>query len=151
MAQRISFGRVRPLLHEGCSNDCRDLCFEAVDPQGRVVRLTHGVWLDTLDKLNRGQMAQHLEGVQAAITTPQTIHEDTTDPRYLLYYWEPSGGGGMLIAVAVKCVPRRYKDGADQRRYELRGTLLRSNAGEAWVSSAYFLKQPKSRGLPLWP
>src|SRR4051794_20499804 len=117
MARAAYIGRVLPLTHPGCGPGCRELCFELRDPQGRVIRLTHGAWLDVLAKLNRAQMANQLGGVRSAITAPQVIQADPTDDGALLYYWHPAGGN--LLAVAVKCPPRRFQDGRGQRRYRL--------------------------------
>jgi hypothetical protein len=151
MGRRIAFGEVRPLVHAGCSVDCRDLCFEERDPEGRLVRMTHGVWLRTLSKLNRAHMAAYYHAVEGAITTPQTIHGDPINDVTLLYYGVPPDAGGKRICVAVKCLPRRFRSGSRQRRYRALGALLRTNAGEAWVCSAYFVPYPKPRGFELWP
>ena len=143
------FGPPRDLHHAGCGPDCRFLCFELVDPQDRVVRLTHGQWLGILEKEGRAPMGSLLPVVRSAISAPQAIHADSADPRKLLYYSETPEG--RLLLVVVKCLPRRFQHGRIQRRYLLLGHATGTGAGEAWVVSAYPLRQLKARGRPIWP
>jgi hypothetical protein len=144
-----SIGQVRPLGHEGCGEECRELCFEVRDPKGRLVRLTHGTWLSTVAKLNRSQMADRLADVKRAISDPRLIQRDSDDARGLMYYVEPSDWRGKLLLVAVKCLPRRFQDGESQRRYA-RIARIRVSYGEAWVASAYPVMEPKRRGVVEW-
>jgi len=113
--------------------------------------LTHGAWWDLLRKENRVEMGAYLVPIASAIQVPQVIQADPLDAVTLLYYSEPSDARGKLLCVAVKCLPRRFKDGQAQRRRDLAGRVLRRPWGEAWVSSAYFLRNPKSRGVRVWP
>jgi hypothetical protein len=111
--------------------------------------MTHGVWLSTLAKLNRARMAERLPEVERTIRNPQLIQSDPDDVRAFLYYAEPSDWSGKLLMVAVKCLPRRFQDGESQRRYA-RMAWIRAGYGEAWVASAYAVKEPKRRGVLEW-
>lgn len=151
MAQ--GYGSVQPLAHSGCGQHCRELCFEVTDPLHRVVRLTHGQWHGVLAKQNRAFMSAHLGTVEAAIRHPSSIDADPQDDRHFLYYsgMIDVGGTGRLLLVAVKHLPRRMHNARMQRRYAIMDRLLRNGWGEAWVSSAYLVSQPKPRGQRTWP
>lgn len=127
------------------------LCFEHRDPEGRLVRLTHGTWIDILAKQNRALLSQHLGAIAGAVRAPSLIQRDSVSDKHLLYYREASGFRSKLWCVAVKCLPRRFQGGWVQRRYSLAGLLLRTNWGEAWVASAYLVQAPKPRGERIWP
>jgi hypothetical protein len=144
------FGSVTALEHAGCSQGCRELCFEAQDPEHRVVRLTHGVWRAILAKQNRAQMGDRLGDVQRAVLLPRLIQADPLDAKTLLYYFKPDAGRDKLLLVAVKCLPRRFSDGLEQGRYLRLGGIV-PGWGEAWVASAYFVKEPKRRARAVWP
>lgn len=148
---REEFGTVQPLAHLGCSVFCRDLCFAVRDPRSILVRLTHEVWFATLAKENRSGMAGRLELVEAVVATPWQIHADKGDPRALLYYSEPSGPNDRLLCVAVKCLPHRVGGRGRQLVYTVAGRIARREWGEAWVSSAYPVKQFRARGYRVWP
>jgi hypothetical protein len=151
MAMLRPFGPILPSLsHDRCGEGCRFLVFEEEDPQGRVVRMTHGTWHSVLAKLNRAQMDRRLGSVEQTIMDPLSIYADRDD-RTLCYYSQPSGLGGNLLFVAVKCIPRRFRNGAVQRRYTAIGERTSTPAGEAWVSSAYPIRDVKRRGKQLWP
>lgn len=113
--------------------------------------MTHEVWRAVLAKEDRDQI-EPLERVASAITAPQVIQEDPVDPRYLLYYGEWSEPVGKLLCVPVKCLPHAFAGGEEQREYVEQGAEIgASNLGEAWVASAYFLDEPKSRAKRVWP
>ena len=146
-----AFGSVQPLDHAACDDYCRELCFEREDALGQVVRLSHEQWRAILAKENRALMGPLLPDVEDVIARPWQIHADTDDERHWIYYSEPSGPKDRLLTVAVKCIPRRFGGRWAQRRHLLEGLVRRDSRGEAWVSSAYFSKHPKSRGVRVWP
>jgi hypothetical protein len=111
--------------------------------------LTHGTWARVLAKENRALMEPFLGAIERTIKTPSVIQAD--GPKHLLYYAEPDRSSGRLLLVAVKCLPRRFSNGADQNRYRLADKAARRGWGEAWVSSAYFVSGLKRRGEQVWP
>lgn len=143
------FGQVEPLTHADCSEFCRDLCFEDYDPRGVFVRLTHEVWLA---KARQHGLYEPSEDVAGVIVDPWRIDEDTEDRRVWLYYSSPQPPRGKVFLVAVKCLPRRFDSGWSQQRHRLIGRVRgRPMWGEAWVSSAYWIEHPKSKGVRVWP
>lgn len=94
-------------------------------------------------------MASYLHALPSAVSAPSAIHVDPLDGKSLLYYGELAEG--RIVLLPVKCLPGLFKDGEDQRRLEARGRLLGLPWGEAWVRSAYLVKDLKPRGVPLWP
>lgn len=142
------FGTVQPLGHPGCFRFCRDLCFEVRAELGIYVRLTHETW--------RAKTAQHglyvsPDHVRDVLLHPWRIDLDLEDDKTWFYYSEPSGDNDRLFFVAVKCLPGRFKGVWPQRLRTAWGRVRGTGSGEAWVSSAYWITHPKSKGARVWP
>jgi hypothetical protein len=106
--RRKQIGPVLPLAQHDCDQGCRALCFEALDPSGLVIRLSHGHWRGVLAKQNRASMARHVGDVERAIRHPREIHADGADRQHSFYYVDVSDRPGKLLFVDVKCLPRRF-------------------------------------------
>lgn len=143
-----SFGTVQPLTHQGCWAGCRDLCFERRDPRGLLVRLTHEAWIA---KVRKHSLTDPPALAEQVIAYPAEIHRDKEDRKAWLYYSGPSGPGGTMFLVVVKCLPWRMARAWSQRGLRATDLLARRGWGESWVSSAYWVKGPKARGRRIWP
>lgn len=82
------------------------------------------------------ELHNFLDDVKQTIEKPELRHSDQEDPRVKLYYREISQEKRLHPKIAYLLVVIKYVN-APERQYKKTG----------FVSSAYFLKAPKSRGI----
>lgn len=109
----------------------------AVDPEGTPVFLGETEWQAHILK-HHPELADFLSDIERIIRTPDTRHRDPENERVWLYYGGIEALRRLHPKLAYLLVVIKYVN-APERGFQRTG----------FVSSAYFLKELKRRGIPL--
>ena len=105
------------------------------DGDGVLVLLGHKEWNEHILK-RHPELNNFLDDIKQAIEKPDLRHRDPEDSRVRLHYREIPVEKRLHSKLAYLLVVIKYVN-APERQYQRTG----------FVSSAYFLKAPKSRGI----
>jgi len=106
-----------------------------MDADGVLVLLGHKEWNEHILK-RHPELNNSLDEIKQAIEKPDLCHRDSEDSRVKLHYREIPMEKRLHSKLAYLLVVIKYVN-APERQYQRTG----------FVSSAYFLKSPKARGI----
>lgn len=107
------------------------------DPDGIPIFLGEVEWQTHILK-HHPEVAGFLNDIETIIRSPDTRHRDPEDERVNLHYGRIEDSRRLHPKLAYLLVVVKYVD-APERGFQRTG----------FVSSVYFLKEPKKRGIPL--
>ena len=107
------------------------------DPEGIPIFLGEAEWQTHILK-HHPEAADFLKDIEGIIRNPDARHRDPEDERVNLHYGQIENSRRLHSKLAHLLVVVKYVD-APERKFQRTG----------FVSSVYFLKEPKRRGIPV--